>query len=233
MHSHNSDDSWLRPREILESARQRRLAGIAVTDHDTISGGLETRALSTRDILVIVGAEFATEIGDIVGLFLTKEIRSRDPLEVIHQIHEQAGLAFLPHPLRGHPAIPAAVLDAMDGYEALNARSGWFSPETDYPGLTPWSRLLGKASLGGSDAHLQSEIGNAYTLLPGPATEVNVSQQIRQAQTRPFGRTSPELNFYRSQLIKLVKTRDVRMLRRLARKVARRARAALTEPKRS
>jgi hypothetical protein len=226
MHSCSSNDSWSRPKDIIDSARRRGLAGIAVTDHDTITGGLATRALAGPELLVIVGAELATDVGDIVGLFLTKEIRSRDPLEVIHDIHAQDGVAFLPHPLRGHPPIPRAVLEAVDGYEALNARSGWFAPD-GVAGLSEWRHLIGKAALGGSDAHLLSEIGNAHTRLPGAATAMNVAHQIRTAQTRAFGHQSSELNFYRSQLIKLLKTRDVGMVRRLSKRIARRAGEAL------
>jgi predicted metal-dependent phosphoesterase TrpH len=222
VHSHNSDDCWMRPREIVERAQARGLSGIAVTDHNTIAGGLECRAVAPPGLLVLVGAEIATDVGDIVGLCLSKEIRSRDPLEVIHLIHQQGGVAFLPHPLRGHPTIPDEVLDALDGYEALNSRCSWFTPAT-VEGSTRWTRLLSKAPLGCSDAHLQSEIGNAYTMLDGRPTDATVLEQIRNGHTSARGQRGPALNFYRSQLIKLLKTRDLGMLRRFARRALRRA----------
>jgi hypothetical protein len=198
------------------------LAGIAVTDHESLAGSLAARDAAPSTLLVIAGMEIYTEVGDIVCLFLREEIASRDALTVIAEVHRQGGVAFLPHPLRSHPEpLPDAVLDAVDAYEALNSRAGFFDVARAPNSATNWSRLAGKAVLGNSDAHFASEIGRAHTLIEGPATAENIRQQILTRKTASGGMQGPALNFYGSQIVKMFKTRDAMMLLRLGQKVGR------------
>lgn len=218
-HSHRSYDSPSRPAAIIRRAIRRGLAGIAITDHGTIAGGLACRALAPPDLLVIVGAEIYTEVGDIVGLFLEREITSRDPIRVIADIHDQGGIAFLPHPLRGHPpVIDESILAAVDAYEAFNARAGRFEPTT----ARDWVALGGKAALGCSDAHFPGEIGNGVTLMPGEATTDNVRTRLTTGETRWEGELTPAWRFYASQMVKVVKTRDLSIVARFVRRRFRR-----------
>jgi predicted metal-dependent phosphoesterase TrpH len=223
MHSHHSYDCLVKPRAIFRAARRRGLQAVAVTDHETIAGGLEARAAAPSNLLVIVGCEIRTDCGDIVCLFLHEEIRSRDALDVIAEAHAQGGIAFLPHPLFGHPPrIPDAVLDACDGFEALNSRAGPFSPiGAPTGGGTRWERLIRKAMLANSDAHFASEIGVAWTEMSGPATEETIKSCILERRTRARGSRAPRSGFYRSQLIRMVKTRNYGMLYSLGRRVLR------------
>jgi predicted metal-dependent phosphoesterase TrpH len=229
MHTRHSLDSLMRPRRIIELARRRGLSGIAITDHDSIAGALEARRITPPDLLVVVGEEISTDAGDIVGLFLTEEIRTRDPLEAIRRIRAQGGLAFLPHPLRGHRHATVEVIDAVQAWEALNSRAGWCAP-ADSGMLASLER---KPRLGCSDAHLYSEIGRAFTEVPGPATEANLRARLLGGETRVGGRVGPQLNFYLSQCVKLAKTRDpamiARALRRLRRAIVMRARRQTSE----
>lgn len=223
VHSKHSYDCLVGPETIIRAAKARGLAGIAVTDHETIAGALAVRAVTPADLLLIVGQEVYTDIGDIVCLGLTTEIRSRDALAVIAEAHRQGGVAFLPHPLRSHPGrIPDEVLDAVDGYEGLNSRAGCFDVGAAQPSETNWARLAGKAVLGNSDAHFASDIGRAYTLMTGPATFDNVRAAILERRTATGGTQSPVTSFYGSQFVRMIKTRDPALLLRLARKVARR-----------
>jgi predicted metal-dependent phosphoesterase TrpH len=220
MHSHHSYDSLVTPRAIFRSARRRGLQAVAVTDHETIAGGVEVRAAAPADLVVIVGCETRTECGDIVCLFLRNDISSRDALGVIAEAHNQGGIAFLPHPLFGHPPrIPDAVLDACDGFEAFNSRAGAFSPIGAPESGTRWERLASKATLANSDAHLASEIGLAWTEMPGPASEENIRRCILERRTSALGSRAPRNGYYRSRLIRMVKTRDLAVLSRVGRRV--------------
>jgi predicted metal-dependent phosphoesterase TrpH len=222
IHSRRSYDCLMTPRGIVKAARRRGLSGIAVTDHGTIAGGLETRAVAPDDLLVIVGAEIYTTVGDIVCLFLSSEIVGKDALDVIGQVHEQGGIAFFPHPLRSHPrGIPDSVLAACDGYEVLNGRAGRFDAAAGVQRETDWRSLAPKSRLANSDAHLYSEIGAAYTELPGSPTESNVRSQLLAGRTTPGGHQVPARNFYISQMIKMAKTRDFSPLARFARRLTR------------
>ena len=150
VHSFFSFDSLTAPQEILRKARVKGLNGVAVTDHDTIEGGLATARLNTDpDFLVIVGAEYTTEVGDIIGLFLSHEIASREPSELIKNIHDQQGLVLLPHPFHGH-RLPSEIVEKVDIVEVFNARE---TPENNQKALT-FAKRLNKPGLCGSDAHL-------------------------------------------------------------------------------
>lgn len=219
IHSRRSYDSLSSPRAIVAGALARGLSGIAVTDHGTIAGSLDAQAIAGDRLLVVTGAEIYSTAGDMLCLFIESEIKSKAALDVIAEVHEQGGVVVLPHPLRSHPKpIPAAVLAAVDGVESLNSRAGHWSlaagPE--------WDALGGKPIFGGSDAHFASEVGRAWTTIEGPATMTNLRSQILGGSTEPGGVVGAPSDFYWSQLVKLMKTRDVGMLTRLGRRMWRR-----------
>src|SRR5439155_12841763 len=112
-HSHtgHSSDSLLPAARLLAAAARRRLAAIAITDHNSLGGALQARALAERDpegfggLAVIAGEEVKTSEGEITGLFLREPIpRGLTPEETIRRIKDQGGLVLVPHPfdrLRG------------------------------------------------------------------------------------------------------------------------------------
>ncbi len=76
IHSKYSHDSYLSPPQIIKIAEKRGLDGIAITDHNTLKGGIETSKINNKDdFIVIVGSEIKTEYGDVIGLFLNEEIK--------------------------------------------------------------------------------------------------------------------------------------------------------------
>ena len=98
IHSKYSSDGVLEPEEIINAAKKKGLDGIAVTDHNTIKGGLETKRFETKDFEVIIGSEIMTERGEITGLFLSQEITSKDVQGVFSEIKGQGGIVVIPHP---------------------------------------------------------------------------------------------------------------------------------------
>lgn len=52
-----------------------------LTDHDTMSDGLKAKGYKTRGFRVIVGSEVKTGRCDVIGLFLSEEIKSKPFLE--------------------------------------------------------------------------------------------------------------------------------------------------------
>ena len=90
IHTCHSYDSIMQPAKILMTAKKRGLHGIVVCDHNTIRGGLEAYNLNhDPEFHVIVGAEMATDAGDVTGIFLTREIKSRNFTEVALEIKKQ------------------------------------------------------------------------------------------------------------------------------------------------
>jgi len=161
IHSKYSRDSFLSPRSIVRTAKSKGLSAIAVTDHDTVVGALETAKISREDLVVIPGIEVRTNIGDLVSLFVEEEVASRDFYEVVDETREQNGLVVLPHPLRGHGKISSEVMHSIDVVEVLNGRSLY----RENTGARELALSYGKPMISGSDAHFNFEIGCVRTIL--------------------------------------------------------------------
>lgn len=162
-HSMYSSDSGLRPETLIKIARKKHLDGIAVTDHNTIKGGIRTRSIAPDDFLVIPGTEIRTEKGEIIGLFVEEEITAGIFEEVRERIVDQGGIVVLPHPYRNNSRDPADLVNTVDALEVMNART---SPSLNEKALLLAEKFQ-KPKVGGSDAHTIFEIGRAYTYIPG------------------------------------------------------------------
>lgn len=189
VHSFYSGCSSIRPEKLLRIAKKRGLNGIAVTDHNTIKGGLETKKLNKgRRFEVIVGAEIKTEAGEILGYYLKKEIKSRKAVEVIKEIHKQGGFAVVAHPfshglLRKCLRVDLKKLKGLDGIEVHNSRNmfGW---ENFYSAMAAEKYRMAKT--GGSDAHFYHEIGRGFTFFKG-----DLKAAIKNRSTGAAGKISP------------------------------------------
>ena len=105
-HTWHSFDSILPPAAYLAYARRAKLDFLIITDHNTLAGARDAREMNRRaDLEVVPAAEYATDRGDVIGLFLTGEVVSRRFEEVIGEIRAQGGLALLPHPLFLPPSL--------------------------------------------------------------------------------------------------------------------------------
>jgi len=200
VHTFYSPDSWLKPEHIIRTAKKRGLDGVAVTDHNTICGGVDTRAANTDSgFLVIVGSEVCTDVGDITGLFLEREITAQKWDEVIDEIHEQGGLAILPHPFKGHH-LSDELISRVDVIELFNART---SLERNAQ-ARDLARQWGKPGIAGSDAHLAREIGACRVHTTGEDVRTAL---ITGAFTTEVGLTAPYLQC-QSQIIRSLKERN-------------------------
>jgi hypothetical protein len=126
VHSWHSFDGLLPPWAYLAHARRARLDFLCVTDHNTLAGARAVAA-GNRDprLEVVIGAEYATDRADVIGLFLREEVRSRRFGEAVAEIQAQGGIAVLPHPFRHRgEALDEELVAAVDAVEVFNARSG-------------------------------------------------------------------------------------------------------------
>jgi predicted metal-dependent phosphoesterase TrpH len=161
-HSKYSPDGWMEPETMVKTAVKKGLSGIAVTDHNTIKGGLETKKFERENFKVIIGSEISTERGEVIGLFLSEDILSHKFSEVIDKIKKQNGLVVLPHPfdeLRGNGLKPTED-DAglIDYVEIFNSRC-FLSKYNEKAKI--YAKKYGLNVIAGSDAHFAHEIGNA------------------------------------------------------------------------
>jgi len=164
VHTSYSKDGLLSPEEIVVNCQQRGLGALAITDHDTIAGALAVRDMAPFP--VIVGQEVSTSHGEVMGLFLEREVpRELSPREAIALIREQGGLAGVPHPfdrLR-REALGERVLREIAG--ELDFIEG-FNSRTTLPGDNRRAQEFALSRelpcTAGSDAHSGYELGRAY-----------------------------------------------------------------------
>jgi predicted metal-dependent phosphoesterase TrpH len=175
VHTYYSDDSLMKPAEVIRTVQRLGLDGVAITDHNTITGARELQAVAP--FLVIVGEEIKTTQGEIIGLFLREPIpRGLSPEETIAAIRQQEAVVYVPHPLdrirtsaMGRRAL-LRIIHQVDALEVFNAR-------ILFPRENAQARELalryGLAMGAGSDAHIASEIGRGYVIMEpfdGPAS---------------------------------------------------------------
>ncbi len=227
-HTHHSADSPTQPRALVAAALRVGLDGIAVTDHMTVAGARETaRAAEGTPLAVIIGAEYSTDTGHVLGLFLREEIRlSKAPRwpwrEVLEAIHAQGGVAVLAHPTRSWRVVDPEALAAMDGVEIFNARAEW----SRFPQANPQARELwaqarrrrpGLFPTGGSDAHFPGEVGHGRTGLDDGA---DLRVALRAGALEVSGQGTLPLYEATSQAFKAARTRNWRAAPRAAARLA-------------
>jgi predicted metal-dependent phosphoesterase TrpH len=171
MHTHSeySPDSRTPLAVQALAIKVARLDVVCATDHNTIEGALRLRELADG-FRVIVGEEISSRDGEIIGLFLEKPVpRDLSAEETIARIHEQGGLASIPHPY-SHNRIYRIRREALervwptiDAIEVFNARE---AIANDNRRALAFSQLHGIPGAVGSDAHRPWEIGRAYVEMP-------------------------------------------------------------------
>ncbi len=168
IHTSYSPDSKTDVAELEEHALAMGTQCLAITDHDTIEGAQELR--DRGRISVIVGEEVTSELGDIIGLFLTECVPpGLPPAETIARIHDQGGLVYIPHPFDRRrrsrlfrPALEEHAGD-VDIIEAWNGRTRF--EEDNERGLL-FAEEHDKLIAYGSDAHNLKELGRARMEMP-------------------------------------------------------------------
>jgi predicted metal-dependent phosphoesterase TrpH len=201
-----SYDGLMSPKTILKTAEHKGLNAIAITDHNTIQGGVLASRISREEnskVTVIIGEEISTNIGDVIGLFLSNEIKSMNVLEAISEIHSQGGVVLVPHPFRGHDLRGLSdLVSKTDLIEIFNSRSPIKLEQIQY------LKTLNKTLVGCSDAHFPQEIGLCKSISHSCYSEID---EIRKFLLDPskivaWGSEGSMLFHRLSQVVKLMKS---------------------------
>ena len=178
MHTDHSPDCATPVDVLLNTARDRGLGAIAITDHNEVTGALEARRIAEQmgDIKVIVAEEVKTaEQGEVIGLFLEEKIpRGLTMAETIAEIRRQGGLVYVPHPFDRFHSVPdyehlLGIVEEVDILEVFNPRVALtaFNEEAE--------RFAGKYRIvpgAGSDSHVAQGLGSVRVRIhdfDGPA----------------------------------------------------------------
>jgi len=176
MHTHHSRDCTIPTAEVIRICQRRGLDGIAITDHNSLDGALEALKIAPRGFTIIPGEEVKSSEGEIIGLFLSKEIPGGlTPEETAGRIRAQGGVVLIPHPfdpLRRSPLKTPALerlvaAGLVDAIEVLNARMARRSHNLRGAEYAAAAGLPGTA---GSDGHSRPEYAHAWTEIAPFAT---------------------------------------------------------------
>jgi predicted metal-dependent phosphoesterase TrpH len=166
MHTDHSPDCATPVEVLLETARDRGLGAIAITDHNEVSGALEARRIAEElgDIKVIVAEEVKTaEQGEVIGLFLEEKIpRGLTMEETIAEIRRQGGLVYVPHPFDRFHSVPdyehlLDIVEEIDILEVFNPRVALTSFNEEAERFARKYRIVSGA---GSDSHVAQGLGS-------------------------------------------------------------------------
>ncbi|MBI1881698.1 MAG: PHP domain-containing protein [Chloroflexi bacterium] len=197
-HMHTTySDGLMSPEDTIEIiASQSDLRVIAITDHDTAEGAFVAQAYARRRKLpleVIIGQEFSTMDGDVVGLFLKSTLpHFKTAAQAIDAIHAQGGLAVAVHPfsrwatLNNMCGLGTKIFDLpLDGVEV---RNGFPTNLLSNPLATWLNRHHGQnlSELGGSDSHAPFTAGQAFTWFEGRTAD-DLRWAIESGATRAGG----------------------------------------------
>jgi predicted metal-dependent phosphoesterase TrpH len=200
-HSWFSGDGVSSPEELIESAKKQGLHGFAMTDHNTSDacrymldkGLLREDGQPVDGFLIIPGVEVTTAEGHLLCLgVILPYMKGAPAKEVCELTHELGGLAIPPHPYDLFRAgIRQSVLDELDidALEVFNAATT----------LKRYNRLAfeyaqrrGLPMTAASDAHHESAIGTAYTILKtddfsvrGILNQIKVGTELNQRYLSP------------------------------------------------
>jgi len=168
------------PRQIVQRAKEIGLAGIALTDHDSVGGWKEARVEARKQgLLFVPGIEVSSRDGHIIGLGVSEAIKPGLCLgETLDRIRAQGGLAVAPHPfdVRGKGVKEGMVkADAIEVFDALSIDrvSNWVCIRK--------AKSLGKPWVVGSDAHSLDMIGRAVNIIEADSLD-GVLKAIKKGQ---------------------------------------------------
>lgn len=191
VHSRWSPDSRLTLEAAVDRLGFAGLSGFALTDHNTIAGHREVRALADRYPMYrfIPGVEVSTREGHLLVYGVEELPPIHAPLtETLDWVRAQGGLAVLAHPFRWSHGVGRTLAETarVDGLETVNGHNA----------LVPNARAelvaarRGLTATGGSDAHDARGIGRTYTEFPEEVRTVEeIMEALHRGHTMPGGRS--------------------------------------------
>ncbi|MGV8141713.1 MAG: PHP-associated domain-containing protein [Candidatus Woesearchaeota archaeon] len=203
IHSYYSNCSRNDPKKILEYAKKAGLNGIAITDHHTMRAYPILKKLNKdKNFEIIPGEEIRTQYGDVIALYIQKEVQSRDFFQVIKEIKAQGGLVIIPHPFRPVPWLKFKysfnkIKGKIDAVETFNSRNT-VSANVDAVKI---AKKLGLAQVGSSDAHTLFDIGKGYTLFKGDLRKAIKGRTTTVYGTTKFGMISAMISSVNSRIL--------------------------------
>ena len=181
---------------LLEQAEAVGLDALAVTDHDEIDASLEAAALAEEYGLIgIPGMEVSSAVGHVLALGVEELVPaglSYD--ETLELIHEQDGIAVVPHPFQKSrhgvaPHVTDEQLASADAIEVYNSRlfTGRANRQAER-----FARHYELPMTAGSDAHIAEMVGQAVTEVDAHYNSAEgILDAVQDGRTTVVGKRTP------------------------------------------
>jgi predicted metal-dependent phosphoesterase TrpH len=205
IHTFYSKCSNMKPEEIIKIALSKGYDVLGVVDHNTTKGGILTKKIAGKKLLIIPGEEIETEHGEII-VFLSDGKYNRNLIEICERAKDMNHFLVAPHPfdfLRFKTSLISnidKVKNLVDAIEVFNSRVmiNRFNVMTDkYATKNKISKIAG------SDAHFPEEIGNATVYLSCERNVDSVFNFIKKNKIRFESKKSSIYFHFKSSLVKV------------------------------
>ena len=206
IHSKYSEDGIGTPEEIIKILKKKDLNGMAITDHNSVKGGLKALKIAPKDFIVIPGVEISTSDGHMLALNVKNNIpRGLSVEETVDRIIDLSGTPVVPHLFRNMSGIKKDKLKEIHkkipAIEVFNACS---IPKTNLK-TAKIAEKFNLGGIGGSDAHDPLYVGYAYTTVDINDTNIeSIVSEINKKKTWGEGTTMP-LDYRRDRMLKSIK----------------------------
>lgn len=198
VHTEYSPDCNSQLAKIIEHCIKAGINCIAISDHNTVEGALKMKRMAP--FKVIVAEEILTRHGEIMGMFLKKDVPPGQSVpDTVAQIRSQDGLVAIPHPfdvfrqsaLDSEITRELAERGEIDVIEVFNSRTPLYRSSAR---ADSFAEKYGIPKSAGSDAHTLQAIGNAYVEMPEFEGKEDFLSALNEGNV--FGhRTNPVVHF--------------------------------------
>lgn len=192
---HFGRECYSEPRAVYETARQRGMDLVTLTDHDSIEGALELAPLPDTFVSEELTCRLAGGRELHLGVFGLDErqhaqLRARrDDLEALFAClaEQQLPVCF------NHPFSPLtggrenADLELGFARAALVETRNGMLPRHTNAYASAAARAVGRPQVGGSDAHTLGSVARAWTEVPGARNRDEFLAGLRRGRTVPRG----------------------------------------------
>lgn len=187
IHTKYSKDGEINPEDLVKKAVELGFDAIAVTDHGTIKGAIETKEIArktAKDLIVFAGQEIKTKQGEVLVYNIRNEIKEeQDILKTCQEAKKNKGFLVVPHPFdlmrRGIGENTKNILEYVDAVEGFNARTviNRFNERA-----MEFAKENSKPMVAGSDAHFLDEFGKTYMLIESGKGERDILNAIEKGR---------------------------------------------------
>ena len=206
IHSKYSEDAYGDPEEIIKIVKKSGLQGMAITDHNSVTGALKALKVKPKNFIVIPGLEISTNKGHILALNI-KEIIPRNLTieETVEQILDLGGIPIVPHLFRKMSGIKPENLDIIyKKIPAIEVFNGCSLPKSNKRTVRI-AKELKLGGTGGSDTHIPKYAGCGYTTIDTTDTKTDsILSEIYKKKTWGEGTTMP-IEYRRDRMFKSIK----------------------------